>query len=158
MQYVISTQKTISCFVVSITNFLLVRLLILFSAFFYLELSCSVCPWFFLCLLIGPDLSADQFIENQKSSILFESISLGIIAFKAYLTTLLLSVSGNTKWVFVWWFSLFFHADSSFMLNIYDLVEVFIEFWVMLFHATQSHLIPVTVPIAIALNSLQKCQ
>lgn len=108
MQYVISTQKTISCFVVSITNCLLVRLLVLFSVFFTLNYLALFAHDFFCASLIGPDLSADQFIENQKSSILFESISLGIIAFKASLTTLLLSVSGNTKWVFVWWFLLFF--------------------------------------------------
>lgn len=154
MQYVISTQKTISCFVVSIKLFISSMGDIVLRFFFYLELSRSAWPWFFLCFLIGPDLSADQFIENQKSSILFDSISLGIIAFKASLTTLLLSVSGNTKWVFVWWFSLFFHADSSFKPNIYDLVEVLIEFWPMPCYATQSHLIPVTLPIAIALNSL----
>lgn len=137
---VISTQPTISCFAVFI--------------------NCSL-DW--LAILFFPALgflfpmrqirSADQFIENRKSSTLFDSISRGIIAFKATFATLFsISMNRNTGAgiysMIIWFFASTFFFISIRIQSWFEYLWIRESFDWISGPVIQTHLIPVTVSIA----------
>lgn len=101
-------------------------------------------PRFWLPFPMRQIRSADQFIENRKSSTLFDSISRGIIAFKATFATLFsISMNRNTGAgiysMIIWFFaSTFFLSPFVFKVdsNIYEFVKVLIEFRALSFKLT----------------------